>query len=241
MAHVFSTGGAYSYNPTENTARVFMQLKPFNERNVSADQVIERLRPEVAKVEGAKFFMQAGQDISVGGRLSRTQYQYTLTDTDQDELNHWAPILERGMQKLPELQDVASDQQSAAPHIAITVDRDAASRLGLSANLIDQTLYDAFGQRQIATIYTSTNQYKVVMEVAPQFRNDPNALSKIYMADSDRRPGTAEHVRAFHPHARAAVGQPPGRVPGHHAVLQPGARQVAGAGGGCHSEAEGSS
>ncbi len=182
MAHVFSTGGTYSYNPTENTARVFMQLKPFNERNVSADQVIERLRPEVAKVEGAKFFMQAGQDISVGGRLSRTQYQYTLTDTDQDELNHWAPILERGMQKLPELQDVASDQQSAAPHIAITVDRDAASRLGLSANLIDQTLYDAFGQRQIATIYTSTNQYKVVMEVAPQFRNDPNALSLIYMA-----------------------------------------------------------
>ncbi|HUB12182.1 MAG TPA: multidrug efflux RND transporter permease subunit [Acetobacteraceae bacterium] len=179
---VFSLGGAYSYNPTENTARVFMQLKPFDERDVSADQVIERLRPQVAKVEGAKFFMQAGQDISIGGRLSRTQYQYTLTDTNQDELNHWAPILEQGMQKLPELQDVASDQQIAAPHLAVTVDRDAASRLGLSANLIDQTLYDAFGQRQIATIYTSTNQYKVVMELAPQFRNDPNALSEVYVA-----------------------------------------------------------
>ncbi|HUN40197.1 MAG TPA: multidrug efflux RND transporter permease subunit [Acetobacteraceae bacterium] len=179
---VFSMGGAYSYNPTENTARVFMQLKPFDERDVSADQVIERLRPKVAKVEGAKFFMQAGQDISIGGRLSRTQYQYTLTDTNQDELNHWAPILEQGMQKLPELQDVASDQQSAAPHIAVTVDRDAASRLGLSADLIDQTLYDAFGQRQVTTIYTSTNQYKVVMELAPQFRNDPNALSEIYVA-----------------------------------------------------------
>jgi len=179
--HVLSLGGAYAYNPTENTARVFMQLKPFNERDLTADQVIERLRPQVAKVEGARFFMQAGQDISIGGRLSRTQYQYTLTDTNQDELNHWAPILEAGMQKLPELQDVASDQQAAAPHVSIAIDRDAASRLGISANLIDQTLYDAFGQRQIATIYTATNQYKVILEVEPQFRTDPNALSKIYI------------------------------------------------------------
>jgi hydrophobe/amphiphile efflux-1 (HAE1) family protein len=179
--HVFWLGGAYAYNPTENDARVFFQLKPFDERTVTAQQVINRLRPQVAKVEGAKFFMQAGQDISLGGRLSRTQYQYTLTDTNQDELNHWAPILEHGMRKLPELQDVASDQQIAAPHISVTVDRDVASRLGLSAALIDNTLYDAFGQRQIATIYTSTNQYKVILEVAPQFRTDPNALSKIYV------------------------------------------------------------
>lgn len=181
VSGVFSLAGAYAYNPTENTARVFIQLKPFNERDVSADQVIQRLRRQVAQVEGVKFFMQAGQDITIGGRLSRTEYQYTLTDTDLDELNHWAPILERAMQKLPELQDVASDQQVAAPHIAITVDRDAASRLGLSANLIDQTLYDAFGQRQVATIYTATNQYKVVLEVQPQFRNDPGALAKIYV------------------------------------------------------------
>ena len=178
---VFSLGGAYAYNPTENTARVFMQLKPFDERDVTANQVIERLRPQVAQVEGAKFFMQAGQDISIGGRLSRTQYQYTLTDTNLDELNHWAPILEQGMRKLPELQDVASDQQIAAPHVAITVDRDAASRLGLTASLIDQTLYDAFGQRQVTTIYTSTNQYKVILEVEPQFREDSAALSKIYI------------------------------------------------------------
>ncbi|HTW68672.1 MAG TPA: efflux RND transporter permease subunit [Acetobacteraceae bacterium] len=181
MGAVLSTGGTYSYNPTENTARVFMQLKPFDERDVTADQVIDRLRSKVAKVEGAKFFMQAGQDITIGGRLSRTQYQYTLTDPDQAELDHWAPILEQGMQKLPELTEVASDQQSAAPHIAITVDRDAASRLGLSADLIDQTLYDAFGQRQVATIYTSSNQYKVILEVAPQFRDDPNTLSQIFV------------------------------------------------------------
>jgi hydrophobe/amphiphile efflux-1 (HAE1) family protein len=179
---VFLFGGAYAYNPTENTARVFMQLKPFNQRDVTADQIIQRLRPLVAQVQGAKFFMQAGQDITIGGRLSRTQYQYTLTDTDLDELNHWAPVLEREMRKLQELQDVTSDQQVAAPHVAITVDRDAASRLGLSASMIDQTLYDAFGQRQVATIFTATTQYKVVLEVAPQFRDDPAALSKIYVA-----------------------------------------------------------
>jgi len=182
MHAVLSTGGTYAYNPSENAARVFMQLKPFDERDATAEQVMQRLRARVAKVEGAKLFMQVAQEIRVGGRLSRTQYQFTLTDTNQDELNHWAPILEQAMQKLPELQDVASDQQSDAPHIAIDIDRDAASRLGLTANEIDQTLYDAFGQRQVATIYTSTNQYKVILEVAPQFRNDPNTLSEIYVS-----------------------------------------------------------
>ncbi len=121
------------------------------------------------------------QNITVGGRLSRTQYQYTLTDTNGDELNHWAPILEREMKKLPQLQDVASDQQIAAAHLAIEVDRDVAYRLGLSMSEIDQTLYDAFGQRQVATIYTATNQYKVVLEVQPRFQHDPNLLSKIYV------------------------------------------------------------
>src|SRR5580658_4279191 len=179
---VLSLGGAYAYNPTENTARVFIQLKPFDERDVTADQVIQRLRARVGQVQGAQFFMQAGQDITIGGRLSRTQYQYTLTDTNIDELNHWAPILEQEMHKLPALQDVTSDQQVAAPHIAIAIDRDAASRLGLSANAIDQTLYDAFGQRQVAVIYTSTTQYRVVLEVAPQFREDPSTLSKIYVS-----------------------------------------------------------
>src|SRR5262249_32919253 len=126
--------------------------------------------------------MQVPQNITVGGRLSRTQYQYTLTDTNNEELNHWAPILEEEMHKLPELQDVASDQQIAAAHLAIEIDRDAAYRLRLSAALIDQTLYDAFGQRQVATIYTATNQYKVVLEVQPQFQHDPNLLSTIYVS-----------------------------------------------------------
>ncbi|MGH7109464.1 MAG: efflux RND transporter permease subunit [Stellaceae bacterium] len=181
VSGVYNTAGVYSYNPSENAARIFFQLKPQDERDVTADQLIQRLRKKVAGIVGAKFYMQVPQDINVGGRLSRTQYQYTLTDSSQDELDHWAPILEREMRKLPQLQDVASDQQSDAPHVAIEVDRDAASRLGIPIATIDQTLYDAFGQRQVATIYTSTNQYKVVLEVQPQFQNSPAALSKIYV------------------------------------------------------------
>ncbi len=182
VAGVLYFAGSSPYNPTENTGRMFIQLKPHDQRDVTSDQVIQRLRPKVAAVRGAKFFMQSGQDISVGGRLTRTQYQYTLTDTDSSELNQWAPIVEAAMQKQHELQDVASDQQIAAPHVAIEIDRDAASRLGLSASVIDETLYDAFGQRQVATMYTATNQYKVILEVQPQFQSDPNALSKVYVS-----------------------------------------------------------
>src|SRR5487761_683639 len=178
---VFSYAGATPYNPAENTARIFWGLKPYDERTDTAEQIIQRVSKKVAGIEGAKFYMQVPQNITVGGRLSRTQYQYTLTDTDIDELNHWAPIIEANMKKLPQLQQVASDQQIAAAHIAIQIDRSAASRLGLSAALIDQTLYDAFGQRQIATMYTATNQYKVVLEVQPQFQNSPAALSKVYI------------------------------------------------------------
>jgi hydrophobe/amphiphile efflux-1 (HAE1) family protein len=175
MAFSGATGG----NASENTARLFIQLKPRSERTATADQVIQRLRPIVGKIAGAKFFMQAGQDINVGGRLSRTQYQYTLTDTDLDELNHWAPIFEEAMKKLPGLQDVASDQQIAAPHVAIDIDRDAAARLGIAPQLIDDTLYDAFGSRQVATIYASANQYRVVLEVQPQFQTDERALTTL--------------------------------------------------------------
>jgi hydrophobe/amphiphile efflux-1 (HAE1) family protein len=182
VSGVFAFTGASAYNPTENTARVFIQLVPHDRRSETSSQIIRRLRPKVAAVEGVKFFMQSGQDISIGGRLSRTLYQYTLTDTDVEELNHWAPIIEREMRKMHELEDVASDQQIASPHIAIEIDRDAASRMGISPSLIDETLYDAFGQRQVTTIYTSTSQYKVILEVQPEFQEDPTALSKIYIS-----------------------------------------------------------
>jgi hydrophobe/amphiphile efflux-1 (HAE1) family protein len=177
VVFVGATGG----NATESSGRMLIQLKAFGDRDVSADQVIARLRPIVAQVPGVKFFMQAGQDISVGGRLSRTQYQYTLTDTNIDELNHWAPILLTQMGKIQGLQDVASDQQIAAPHIAIDIDRDEAARLGISPQLVDDTLYDAFGPRVVGNIFTSTNQYWIVLEVQPQFQSDANALMQLYV------------------------------------------------------------
>jgi hydrophobe/amphiphile efflux-1 (HAE1) family protein len=184
VSGMMAFGGATGGNATENAARVFIQLKPLEDRDASSDQVIQRLRPLTAKVTGAKFFMQSGQDINVGGRTSRTQYQYTLTDTDIDELNHWAPLFEQSLKKLAGLQDVASDQQIAAPHIALDIDRDAASRLGVSPQLIDDTLYDAFGSRNVSTIYSATNQYRVILEVQPQYATDASALSKLYVVAS---------------------------------------------------------
>jgi hydrophobe/amphiphile efflux-1 (HAE1) family protein len=187
VAGVFLHAGSYSYNPGENTGHIFGQLKLYGERD-SADTILRRIREKAESVVGAKLFMQIPQNIQIGARLARTEYQYTLTDTNIDELDHWAPIMERAMEKLPELQDVASDQQIAAPHIEVVVDRRHAERLGLSAALIDQTLYDAFGQRQIATIYGPTNQNKVVLEVAPQFGSDPSVLQNLFVA----APGGAE-------------------------------------------------
>ncbi len=182
VAAVMGFVGATGNNASESTARMFIQLKPFDERNATAQQIIQRLRPKVAQVEGARYYMQAGQDIQIGGRLNQTEYQYTLGDTDTEELNHWAPIIQQHMQQMHELQDVATDQQIAAPHIALDVDRNTAYRLGLSMALVDNTLYDAFGQRQIAPIYTSANQYRLILELQPQFQDDPDALSRIYVS-----------------------------------------------------------
>jgi len=140
VAGLMAFSGATGGNATENVSRVFIQLKPLDHRDASSDQIIQRLRPIVAKIAGVKFFMQSGQDINVGGRVSRTQYQYTLTDTNMEELNAWAPKFEQAMRKLPSLQDVASDQQIAAPHVAIDIDRDVASRLAISPQLIVATL-----------------------------------------------------------------------------------------------------
>jgi hydrophobe/amphiphile efflux-1 (HAE1) family protein len=183
VSAVVGFAGATGYNPSESTARMFIQLKPFSERD-SAQTVIDRLKPQVAKLQGVKFFMQAGQDVTVGGRLEQAQYQYTLTDINEAELDHWAPILLQQMQTMPQVTDVASDQQIASPNVMVAVDRDAAYRLGLSMGLIDQTMYDAFGQEQVTTIYTATSQRKVIMEVEPRFQADPNALSHIYLASA---------------------------------------------------------
>jgi multidrug efflux pump subunit AcrB len=184
VAGVFLHAGAYSYNPGGNTGHIFGQLKPYHERD-HAQVILQRMRKAAESVIGTKLFMQIPQAIRVGGRLARTEYQYTLTDGNADELNHWAPIIEQAMAKLPELQDVATDEQIAAPHIEVVVDRQKAEQFGLSAALIDQTLYDAFGQRQVATIYGATDQNKVVLEVAPEFTQDRSALQRLFVSAPD--------------------------------------------------------
>jgi HAE1 family hydrophobic/amphiphilic exporter-1 len=179
VAHVaMAIGGAG--NPL-NTGRVYITLKPRDQRAESADQIITRLGPQLDKVEGAKLFLQAAQDVTVGGRTSRTQYQYTLQDPDFGELNEWAPKILAKMQALPELRDVASDQQTDGTTLTLTFDRDQASRYGLTAQTIDDTLYDAFGQRQIAQYFTQLSSYEVIMEVLPSLQNDLATLDKIFL------------------------------------------------------------
>jgi hydrophobe/amphiphile efflux-1 (HAE1) family protein len=180
VAGLVSFGGATGFNPSENTARIFIQLKPVGQRAGIA-QVMQELRAPIAKVIGAKFFMQVPQDISVGGHLTQAQYQYTLTDTNSDELNHWAPILLSKMESMKILTDVASDQQIASPEIVAEVDRSAASTYGVNIAAVDAALYSAFGQQQVATIYEPTQQAKVVLEVQPKYQIGPTALSRIYV------------------------------------------------------------
>jgi multidrug efflux pump subunit AcrB len=164
-----------------NTGTAFIQLKPAPPRKESADQVIARLRGKLSKVEGIQLFMQSVQDVRVGGRSARTQYQFTLQDPNLDELLVWAPKVMERIKKIAELKDVATDQQTSGLLLDINVDRDTASRLGITLADVDNALYDAFGQRQIATNYTQFNQYRVVMEVLPKYQRGPEALKDIYV------------------------------------------------------------
>ena len=164
-----------------NNGFVVMGLKPRAERSASADQIINRLRPQLAKVPGATLFMQASQDLNVGGRTSRTQYQYTLQDSNIDELNEWAPKLLAKLQKLPTLRDVASDQQTSSGMLSLTIDRDQAARFGIQPAAIDQALYDAYGQRQAAQFFTQANSYHVILEITPALQADPESLRKLYL------------------------------------------------------------
>jgi HAE1 family hydrophobic/amphiphilic exporter-1 len=176
------SGFGMSARNTFNTGVYFIALRPKSEgRTASADQVIARLRPELAQVEGINVYMQAGQDINVGGRLSRTQYQYTLTDSNLDELNTWAPRLLERLRKLPALTDVATDQQNHAATATVTIDRARASSFGISPALIDATIYDAIGQRQVAQYFTQINSYHVILEVTPKLQEDPDLFGKLYL------------------------------------------------------------
>ena len=164
-----------------NTGRMFITLKPRDQRSATADEIIARLRPQLGKVEGARLFLQSAQDVNVGGRTSRTQFQYTMQSSDLNELNEWAPKMLVKMQALPGLRDVASDQQTEGTTLTLTINRDQASRYGLTAQTIDDTLYDAFGQRQIAQYFTQLSSYVVIMEVLPSLQGDVATLDKIFL------------------------------------------------------------
>jgi multidrug efflux pump len=164
-----------------STARMFAQLKPLAERKIDSDHVIARLRDKCANIPGASLFLQSVQDVTVGGRFGGAQYQYTLQADSLDDLYHWAPILMERMKQIPELRDINSDQQNHGLQSYLYVDRDTASRLGVSMQDIDNTLGDAFGQRQVSTIYKGLNQYHVILEVAPGFQENPEGLKYIYV------------------------------------------------------------
>jgi len=171
-----------------NTGTMFIALKDKPPRAESADAIIARLRPKLARVSGITLFLQAVQDLRIGGRMARTQYQYTLRAADLEALRAWAPRLVAKLKTLPELRDVASDQQTAGLSLALTVDRDAAARLGVSARAVDDTLYDAFGQRQVATMYGPQNQYRVVMEMTPQLARGPEAIERLFLPSATGGP-----------------------------------------------------
>jgi multidrug efflux pump len=179
-----ATVAAFTGGSATNSGFVFMSLKPLAVRGVSADQVINRLHRPLGRVAGATLFLQAGQDIRMGGRASNAQYQYTLQSDSLDDLRQWAPKLANELKTDKDLSDVNSDQQDAGYETDVTVDRDTASRLGLTAAQIDNNLYDAFGQREVSTIYNPLNQYHVVMEVAPQFWQSTETLKQLYISTS---------------------------------------------------------
>ena len=213
-AVVTSVGGSGSAGAATNSGFVYAALKPLEERKISSGEVINRLRPKLAAIPGAMVFLQAGQDLRIGGRASNAQYQYTLQSENLNDLVKWGPIVLAEIRKLHGFTDVNSDQQNAGLQASLTYDRQTAARLGISAQLIDDTLYDSFGQRQVSTIFTSLNQYHVVMEVDQQFWQSPNGLDAIYL-----RPANGSKVTPL----SAGASPPPTRAPMAAATLSTGA------------------
>jgi hydrophobe/amphiphile efflux-1 (HAE1) family protein len=184
VASVGTGIGAGGGNYTTNTGRMFIALKPKSERDASADQVILRLQQRLAKIQGVTLYMQAAQDITIGGRLNKTQYQYTLADSDPGELSHWAPLFLEKIRALPGITGVTTDQLNAGPLLDITINREVASSYGITPSTIDNILNDAYGQRIVSTMYTMMSQYHVVLEVPPKFQYGPEALEQLYVSSS---------------------------------------------------------
>ncbi|MEP7126420.1 MAG: multidrug efflux RND transporter permease subunit [Byssovorax sp.] len=180
VAHMVSFIGSGG-GSTGNTGMMFVELKSIEERKTSADEVIARLRPKLGQIPGMALYLQSAQDVRIGGRASRTQYQYTLEDANLDELRLWAPRVLDAMKKLPELKDAASDLQTGGLQLNLSIDRDTAARLSVTPQAIDDALYDAFGQRQVATTFTEQNQYRVILEIKPELAKNPGSLDLIYV------------------------------------------------------------
>ena len=184
VVNVASFVGAGTVNATANTGHLYINLKPRDRRKASASEIIDRLREATKDVEGISLFMQAVQDVQIDSRVSRTQYQYTLEDADEAELSQWSTTLLNKLRTLPDLVDLATDQQTAGLQLSIDVDRDTAARLNVLPQAIDDTLYDAFGQRQVSIMFTQLNQYRVILEAEPHFQLTPESLDKIYVKSS---------------------------------------------------------
>jgi len=188
VQNVSSFIGVDGTNTTLNSGRIQINLKPLEERHAKASDIIRRLQPELEKVAGITLFMQPVQDLTIEDRISRTQFQYTLEDPNAAELNRWAPQFLSKLRELPQLRDVATDQQDFGLRASVFIDRDTASRLGITTQMINDTLYSAFGQRQVSTMFTQLNQYRVVLEVKPEFRQNPEALRNIYVTPPNGKP-----------------------------------------------------
>ena len=185
VASLSSFIGVDGTNSTLNSGRILINLKPLADRGASAGEIILQLQPELAKVSGITLFMQPVQDLTVDAQISRTQFKYTLEDPNTAELKRWAPKVIESLQARPELRDVSSDEQGHGLRVALTIDRNTAARFGITPQLIDDTLYDAFGQRQISTIFTELNQYRVVLSVKSDFQQGPDGLSSVYLRGID--------------------------------------------------------
>ncbi len=220
--------GIDGVNTTLNSGRMLINLKPLAERDASATEVIRRLQPELSGIGGIELFMQPVQDLTVDAKVSRTQFQYTLEDPNNDELKTLAPRIVEAMKARPELRDVSSDQQEQGLRVMLDIDRTSASRLGITTQNIDDALYDAFGQRQVSTTFTELNQYRVVLAVKPDFRQGPNGLQSVYLRQQRRESSaTQRHIARNRIHGSAG-NQPPGAVSRRDRVVQPGPRRCAG-------------
>ncbi|HEY5930500.1 MAG TPA: efflux RND transporter permease subunit, partial [Burkholderiales bacterium] len=188
VASVTSFIGVDGTNATLNSGRMLINLKPLKERGLHATEIIRRMQPELARVEGIELFMQPVQDLTIEDRVSRTQYQFSLEDADTNNLSAWVPKLVERLRQAPQLADTTSDLQDQGLQVFVDIDRASASRLGITPAAIDNALYNAFGQRLISTIFTQSNQYRVVLEVHPDFQKGPDALADIYVTASDGQP-----------------------------------------------------